>query len=405
VTKRRREYRSGGLTQRKDGIWVGTVEAGWTDGAKRKRLAVSSKDKGTAERKLRDLRLRLQLAGQQQVNSRATVKSWAEEWLPIQERRLRPNSYTATRSAIQKWVVPTIGQRRLAQLAPGDIRAVEAAQRKAGRSTSTMLRTHSVLMSLLNAAVIEGHPIAPGVLKVARPTVAVNDRSDIATIQAVALLTQAATQPDASRWVAAFLQGMRQAECLGLTWDQVDTVNGTLTVSWQLQPLPYRIPRDRASGFRIPDGYEVRQVDGALHLVRPKSRSGWRVYPLVPWMASALETWRTVAPTSPHGLVWCRPDGRPIRARDDDTAWYALQDAAGVRHPTRLDDDGNPAHFTIHEARHTTAALLLDLGVDPAIIAAIMGQSKLVKAYLHVKSPQIRAALEKVTERLALPSG
>lgn len=420
---KRRDYKSGGLSQRHDhpacpplvtvghdvdgkpirkrakhkckGTWVGTVETGWTANDTRRRVTVSSRDKDTAARKLRDKKLLLERAGTAGINTRATVKTVAADWLPIQERKLRPNSYNATRSALQRWIIPTIGHRRMDVLSPADVRAVEAAQRKAGKSTSTMLRTQSALMSMLSWATTEGYPIAPGLLKVERPTIAVNDRSDIDGEQAIKMLVLAAERPDASRWVAAFLQGMRQAECLGLTWDEVDLDAGTLTVSWQLQPLPYKIPRDRSSGFRIPDGYEVRQLDGSLHLVRPKSKQGWRIYPLVPWMQSALTTWRESAPESPHGLVWPRADGRPIRAKDDDAAWYALQDAAEVRHPSGR-------RYTIHEARHTTASLLLELKVDPAVIAALLGQSKLVAAYVHVKSPMMRAALEQVAERLAL---
>lgn len=398
MTPARRPYGSGGLTQRADGIWVGTIEAGWTETGKRRRVTVSSKDKDTAKRKLRDKRLQLEKAGQSQVNTRATVKAVADEWLPIQERRLRPNSYNATRSAIQRWVVPTIGHRRMDALSPADVRAVEAAQRKAGKSTSTMLRTHSALMSMLHWALIEGYPIAPGVLKVERPAVAVNDRASLSLEQAVKLLDAARALPDGSRWAAALLQGMRQAECLGLTWDEVDLDRATLTISWQLQPLPYNIPRDRSSGFRVPDGYEVRQLDGSLHLVRPKSRKGWRVIPLVPWMRDALAYWKTesdIRSDNTHGLVWPRPDGRPQRARDDDTAWYELQQTAGVTHPTGR-------RYTIHEARHTTATILLELGVDPSVAAALIGQAKVVEAYRHVNTAMTRAALEQVAERLAL---
>lgn len=400
--KKRRTYGSGGLTQRADGIWVGTIEAGWSDTGKRRRVTVSSKDHDTAARKLRDKRHQLDRAGQAQVNVRATVKAITDQWLPIQSTRLRPKSYATTASAVRLWIVPTIGHRRMDALSPGDVRAVEAAQRKAGKSTSTMLRTHSTLMSLLQWALIEGYPIAPGVLKVERPAVAVNDRAALDIDQCIAVLAAAKELPDGSRWAAALLQGMRQAEALGLTWDEVDLERATLTISWQLQPLPYNIPRDRASGFRVPDGYEVRQLDGSLHLVRPKSKKGWRVIPLVPWMRDALAYWREVGGVNPHGLVWPRTDGRPQRARNDDAAWYALQDSAGVIHPTRLNDDGEPDHYTIHEARHATATILLELGVDPSIAAGLIGQAKVIEAYRHVNTTMKRKALEQVAERLAL---
>jgi hypothetical protein len=77
---------------------------------------------------------------------------------------------------------------------------------------------------------------------------------------------------------------MRQGEALGLTWPMVDLDAESLTISWQLQSLRYNEPRKPSSGFRIPDGYEARQLKGTLHLVRPKSAKGWRVIPLVEWM-------------------------------------------------------------------------------------------------------------------------
>ena len=37
---------------------------------------------------------------------------------------------------------------------------------------------------------------------------------------------------------------------------------GTITIEWQLQPLPYRDKTNRAAGFRVPDGYTVRHLAG-----------------------------------------------------------------------------------------------------------------------------------------------
>src|SRR5690606_40016384 len=72
------------------------------------------------------------------------------------------------------------------------------------------------------------------------------------------ILATATPRPDVSRWIAALLQGMRPAECRGLTWDAVDLDSGSIDVSWQMKPLPYKIPRDRASGFRVPTSEERR---------------------------------------------------------------------------------------------------------------------------------------------------
>src|SRR5690606_27892917 len=90
--------------------------------------------------------------------------------------------------AVRKWIVPTIGHKRFAQLNPADVRAVTNAQRLAGLSSSTQLRTQSVLMSLLKAAALEGHPIAERIFKTEAPGKAATDRRAMSVPEAVAVL-------------------------------------------------------------------------------------------------------------------------------------------------------------------------------------------------------------------------
>lgn len=392
----RRDYGTGSVYQRADGRWVGAISAGWTERGTRRRVSVTADTQAEAKRRLRKKIQDLEAGAIADASGRATVKAWSDQWLPMAERALSPHSMTATRSAVGKWIVPTIGHRRFEQLNPADVRAVLDAQRKAGKSSSTQRRTHSVLMKMLKAAQAEGYPVAPRVLAVEAPQKAVNDRTDV-PVDAAARMLMAADDPAAVRWLVAFTQGLRQGEALGLTREQIDLEQNTLTISWQLQPLPYTEKRNRRSGFRIPDGYEARQVRDRWHLVRPKSRAGWRIIPIVPVVRAPLAAWLDVAPPAPQGIVFYHPVGDPPKR--DDAAWYALQDAAGVRHP-----DGR--HFTIHEARHATASILLELGVDPVVITAIMGHSSILSSrpYMHTRAAVLVDALERVASRLTLPT-
>jgi integrase len=397
--RKRRQYGTGSVYQRaSDGMWMGTIEAGYSKTGARRRIVVSAKTEVEAKNKLK-LKVRALARGDEGTASRVTVKAWSDTWLTMTEKTSTPNAHTTDRSAVGSWIVPTIGHRRLDQLTPGDVRAVRTAVTDAGRSTSTALRYHGTLVRMLKAAQAEGYPVPDRVLGVTAPGEAVNDRQPLPIDQALATLQVASHLPHGSRWAAAFLQAMRQGECLGLTWDEVDLTPGdeSLTISWQLQPLPYLDKKDRSKGFRVPDGYEARQLRGRMHLVRPKSKAGWRVVPLAPLMADALRRWRSFCPDSPHRLVWPALDGSPADENEDRDEWKRIQQAAGVRHPS-----GRPYHG--HEARHTTATLLLALKVPESTRIAIMGHSSIAstRAYEHVDLTMARAALAQVAELLQL---
>ncbi|MDM8086309.1 site-specific integrase [Cellulomonas cellasea] len=402
--KTRRPHGTGGVYQRaSDGLYVATIEAGWTAKGTRRRITVSAKTKRACEAKLKEKQREIAKSGTPVagVSAKTTVRTWAEQWLTVTETQVRPKTWATNRSAVRTWIIPTIGHRRLDLLAPADIRAVNVAIRKAGRKGSTAVRAHAVLTKMLKDALVEGHSVPPRVLATEGPLGNEADRDAIPLPDALAILAVASERPDSSRWAAAFMEAMRPAEALGLTWSAVDFEKHRIEVSWQLQALPYKVTRDRTSGFRTPDGYISRQLDGALHLVRPKTASGLRVIPMVPWMEAALLAWRDICPASPHGLVWPRPDGRPGSDALDRAAWVEIVDTAQV---ARVDEDGNGRRYDLYEARHTTASILREAGVDDETITAIMGHSTILstKAYLHTTDARTREALEHVATRLGL---
>lgn len=395
----RRDYGSGSIRQNTArGRWEGTIELGWTERGTRKRKTVTGPTKRAVQIKLRELRNSDQVLTR---GGRPTVKTWADRWLEITSSELRPTAWQANRSQVVRWIVPTIGHRRLDQLTPGDRRSITTAMTRAGLASSSVTRAQAVLGKMLKDAIIEGHAVPQSVMLVKTGGGSVESGRDAIPLDdALLILAVASERPDSSRWAAAMMQGMRPAECLGLTWDAVDLDAGTLDVSWQLKSLRYRVARDRSSGFRVPNGYIAKQVDGSLHLTRPKTQAGRRVIPLVPWMSAALAAWRELAPDSRAGLVWPREDGRPQTDDADRAAWRDLCDKAQVASV----EGREGRRYALYEARHTTATLLRQAGVDDETIKAIMGHASILstKAYLHTDSARARAALQQVADRLAL---
>ena len=233
-----------------------------------------------------------------------------------------------------------------------------------------------------------------------------NDRDAIPSSDLRPLLVALAREGDRSRWFTALLQGMRQGECLGLTWDAINWDDNTIDVSWQLQPLPYANQRDHSQGFRVPDGFEARHLTHSYHLIRPKTASGRRVIPMLPLTRAALEQWRHEAPPNPWGLVWADTDTRngrnrptPRRGEKDRARWAEFQSTLGIAHPT-----GRP--YKVHECRHTTATLMLEAKVDTEVMTKLIGHSKIstTRGYQHVSGQLLRDAVQGMASHLEITS-
>jgi integrase len=385
------------------GRWFGVLEAGSTANGDRRRVTVSGKTKTVVQRRLRDKRLEMERLGTTAATTKAmTVAAYSKVWLEAIETQITPSALTTDKAAVKK-INTAIGSTRLRDLTAADVRKVAKSIRANGGSSSTALRYQGSLMRMLKAAMIDGHPIPPSVLLAENPSAAVNDREALTPGKYKAALAEIAARESGSRWAVAFLTGLRQREALGLTWDCVDLVNGTITVAWQLKNLKHRERGNPAAGFVVPDGYEARHLIGAQHLVRPKSKKGWRVIPLIPWAWTALAAWREIAPDNPHDLVWCGPYRRggwwPRNEASDRAEWHTIQEAVGVAHPT-----GRP--YGTHEIRHTTATILLDLKVPESIRMAIMGHASIeaTQIYETVDRGMMMTALEGVGEMLGLPA-
>jgi len=390
------------------GPWVGRFQAGWKPDGARRIITVTATTEAECKRRLERRMGELADDPGNVRGGHVTVKAWAEEYLPQLATRARPHYYTAEASNLRRWIIPTLGTQRLDALTPADVRKVTKAVRAAGLTSTHAGNVQGTLERMLKAALAEGMTVSRLAIEVPHPGKAVNDRSAIPARHMLPLIARALEPEDASgsRWLAALTEPWRPAETLGLTWDMVNLEEGVADVAWQLQPLPYNVAYDRTSGFRVPDGYDVRPLVGAYHLVKPKTKSGVRRTPLTPLMQAALIVWRDHCPANPWGLIWPDARGLPRDASDDREAWYTFQDAAGVA-PDDARAGRDPARYLLYEARHTGATMLLEAGVDNQVIVELMGHSSILstRSYQHPNLELMREALDRASDRLAITAG
>lgn len=403
---KRRQYGSGSISQRAtDGLWIGTIEAGWTARGTRRRIRVTAHTKTECAAKLKAKKREVDSSGGAPAagSGRMSVKAWADEWLTIIEREVRPSTFKSHAAATRKWIIPAIGHRTLGALTPADLRALAQMQRdaKPPLSHASITRTHNVARAMLRSAVNDGGHTVPAITLAMKPLkqpdfgAGSDRRRAIPPHHAAALMAAAGRQPDGSRWLVAFLHGIRQGETLGLTWDHVDLLAGIATIEWQLQPIPWA---DRAKGTRrVPDGFDYRPLHGAHCLVAPKTKRSIRAVPLAPIVVDALRLWRAAAPDSPYGLVWPNPDGNPRDKGSDIEDFQALQRFADVRHETGR-------YYHVHEARHFAATAWMKSGVPDKVIQALMGHSSALTSQLYqdADAEAKRAAVTAMTAHLQL---
>ncbi|WP_216395965.1 tyrosine-type recombinase/integrase [Arcanobacterium phocae] len=380
-------------------VWIGVLEAGLDENGKRRRAKVSSANEDTAWKKLTEKIKAIQAGKTTLENSDATtLAQWCETWLEDRKAVARPTTYDNDKIAVNKHLLPLLGKKRLMDIDANDVRRLARKIREQGGSSTTIGYYQGRLQTILRDARREGYIVSDTAILAKRAEKAVNTRTALSADDATKILLKAIeTLPECSYWIVAFLQGLRQGERLGLTWDRIDFVTNTITIDRQLQELTYA---DKELGtFDYPDGYDYQQLEGTYHLVPTKNSRGRGknfVIPMIPVVRSYLLAWKAVSPPSPHGLVWPLSDGRIRNKKYDGAQWRKLQDQADVHK--------GQGYYVGHEIRNTTATLLLTIGVDPEIIKAIMGHSTVAMsmAYTRVNSGHMERALQGMAEALHL---
>ncbi|MEV0843646.1 site-specific integrase [Actinocatenispora sera] len=144
-----------------------------------------------------------------------------------------------------------------------------------------------------------------------------------------------------------------------------------------------------------------QRLDGGL-VIRPRKGvhlradgGGAYVVPLVPELATELRKHRVRQAGArlragnqwvENDLVFCDEVGRPIDPRRDWAEWRELLQEARVR------------EARLHDARHTAATTMLELGVDLAIVQQVLGHSdsRTTRRYTHVSTTLARSATKRV---------
>jgi integrase len=162
-----------------------------------------------------------------------TVEAWFTYWLDhIAKRRLKPQTLRGYRSHINNSVIPAIGRKRLTDLRPAHLRGMYDTMRDRGLAEATVRQVHAIVKKALKDAERDGKLARNPADRVDPPGTATNERRSLSIDEARRVLDAA---HDDARWWLAIFYGMRQGECLGLRWQDVDFDRHVIRVEQTLQ--------------------------------------------------------------------------------------------------------------------------------------------------------------------------
>jgi integrase len=272
-----------------------------------------------------------------------TVAEYGASWIAertVKGRPLAPRTVDTYQHSLRYWIEPTIGQRRLVDVGPTDVRAWHQSVMSQTGPTATR-QAYALLRAIFTTAVADdlvtrnpcrirgaGQPHSPE-----RPLIGVE------TVDALA-----AAMPDHLRAfvLIAFWGHARLGELLALRVDDVDLEAGTIRIERQAVEV---------------DGQGVR-------VTTPKVGSIRTVHLPAPGIDAVTQQLST-RPTKPSTPLFARPDGSELRAHHVHAAWAVARRTVG--HP----------ELHLHDRRHAGLTLSAQSG---ATLAEVMRRAGHVSA-------------------------
>jgi integrase len=375
----RRGNGEGTIYERANGTYAATFTLA---GGKRKTLY--AKTYKEAQEKLKKA-LYEQQQGTLVTAPHQTVAQYLTDWLEhSQKQSVRPRTYERYEEIARLHIIPALGRHKLHQLSAQHVQAFYTQKQEAGLSALTVISFHNLLHKALDTAVRWGL-VARNVCDAVSPPRRRRFEVKPLTLEQVQrLLAAVEGHRLAALFKLALATGMRRGELLGLKWQDIDLAKGTLQVRRVLSRIPSRLPGK---------GYAEAE---------PKTQRSRRTIVVAPFALTALkehrarqlgEKERAGASWQEYDFVFCTPLGTHLNpTRDMLDLLKAFLKRAGL------------PDVRFHDLRHSSATLLLSLGVHPKVVQEILGHSQIsmtLDIYSHVMPGMHQDAMARLNAALA----
>ena len=306
------------------------------------------------------------------VSPGQTVGQYLSEWLELQRSQLQPSTWISYRTNIERHLKPALGEVSLGELNPQQLSMFYAQLQVHGRhhgpgplSLRTVQYCHGVLHKALADAV--RHEVLPRnvAINATLPRIELRARAveDVRAWTAEELrrfLEHTKVSPLHDVWHVAAATGLRRGELLGLRWDDVDLVGGSLSIRRALSVIKKNAVLKRPKTSRC----RTLRIDSTTAAV----------------LEQRLRNQGRQQAAAPH---W-NNDWNLVFTTEDGTHFDPMR----ITHQFRVAVRGAPVpRIRLHDLRHTHATLLLQAGVPVKVVSERLGHAQIsltLDIYAHV---------------------
>jgi integrase len=319
------------------GTWAFAVDLPSTDGRRRTRRRSGFASKTDAAEALTNV-LECEHAGIL-LDDTETVAHYLTGWLEAKSKTLKPNTVRRYSDYVSKDLIPAFGKIRLERLSHSHILQFVTQQQAANRGPTTLRRCVTCLSSALNEAVRTRRLPYNAARFVRLPRLPRKELVCWTNEEAGTFLRYCHEVNDlhADLYELMICTGMRKGEALGLCWADIDRDQHLLFVRRNLIAVD-----NSHAEFSDPKTPYSR----AWIALSQRSLSALR-------RQRARQNRQRLATHDYEdmGLVFCRPDRRPLRPQ------YALD------HFRKLSQEAGVPRIRLHDLRHLAATIMISSGV------------------------------------------
>lgn len=345
---------SGSIRQRADGTWEARLTVGTDPGTgKPIRKSVYGRSQAEARKRMTATQRAID-NGTYQAPDKTTVSQWLDTWMEtFCAVKVKPLTFSSYAVAIKNHIKPSLGALRLQAVRGVHVQKLYNRMTADGLSAKTVKNVAAILHKAFSVAVKQGLMQANPCDAAELPKAMHKEITPLTDSEIPLFLKAIKGHPFEGAYALCLFAGLREGECLGLSWDQVNFEARRITISQQLQ-------------------HEKKR--SAQYYIAPSTKSGKPRQiepPEITFQYLRAERKRQTENRLAAGPLWSNPDnlvftdelGRHLAISTFYKTFKRIVSSIGR-------PDARP-----HDLRHTAATVAIAAGADIKSVQDLLGHA------------------------------